>query len=142
MTTIRAFHIRRNYLQSGLSCLDTSQRSFYFLLSLQRWLNTVLDIAIAVIAVLVICLTVMNTQSTSSAKIGVALNLVLIANTTLLRFVESWTSLEISIGSVARLRDIQMQLQSEDEFTEQLDISNYWPSKGHLRLANLRARHR
>lgn len=110
--------------------LDPSQRALYLLLCLQRWLGVVLDLLVAAAAVGIIALFVFasaataagddddeDTRSSSSSsaasaggRLGVALNVILVASTTIFRLVESWTGLEISLGAVARLRDIVERL--------------------------------
>jgi hypothetical protein len=67
---------------------------------LQLWLNIVLDLIIASMATVLITLAVSLKGSTSAAQIGMSLNIVLIANTTLLGLVTSWTNMEISLGAM------------------------------------------
>lgn len=101
---------------------------------LQRWLNVVLDLLIAGIVVVVLSLALVLKNDTTGAQIGIALNMVIVANTTLLRLVESWTSLEISIGAVARLKSLQNMTLREDLPTENLCPDISWPSSGNLVL--------
>jgi hypothetical protein len=85
---------------ANISCLDKSQQPFYILFCLQRWLNIVLDLMIAARATEVVALAVFMWGTTTGGQIGMALNIVLVANTTLLGLVESWTNLEISLGAM------------------------------------------
>ncbi|KAG8163691.1 hypothetical protein KVR01_006988 [Diaporthe batatas] len=101
--TIRAFGWGREFARKNVAALNSSQRPFYLLLCLQRWLNVVLNLLIAAIAVGTIGLAVLYRSSTTGGMIGMALNVVLVANTTLLSLVGAWTDLEISLGAVARL---------------------------------------
>lgn len=55
---------------------------------------------IAAIATSLTTLAVVMRGTTTSGQIGMALNIVLVANTTLLSLVESWTNLEISLGAM------------------------------------------
>lgn len=70
------------------------------LLCVQRWLGIVLDLMVAGIATGLIALAVYLKGTTTSSQIGMALNLVLVANTTLLALVNSWTNMEISLGAM------------------------------------------
>lgn len=101
--TIRAFGWGREFARQNVAALNNSQRPFYLLLCLQRWLNVVLNLLTAAIAVGTIGLAVLYRSSTTGGMIGMALNVVLVANTTLLSLVGAWTELEISLGAVARL---------------------------------------
>ncbi|PLB52013.1 P-loop containing nucleoside triphosphate hydrolase protein [Aspergillus steynii IBT 23096] len=59
-------------------------------------------------------------NTATGAEVGVALNMIIAANTTLLRLVEGWTSLETSLGAVARLRSVDLNTPPEGE-----DIGNH-----------------
>ena len=80
--------------------LDKSQQPAYILLCLQRWLSVVLDLMVAAIATSLIALAVFLEGSTTAGQIGMALNIVLVANMTLLGLVASWTNMEISLGAM------------------------------------------
>lgn len=144
-TTIRAFGWERFLAKENIATLDGSQRPFYLLLCLRRWLNIVLDLLIAGIAVGTIALAVMFRGSTTGGQIGVALNVILIANSTLLKLVESWTNLEISLGAVARLKEVDTTTPSEDPHGrgEDLDgafrLASNWPSGGAIEFQNITA---
>ncbi len=75
----------------------------------------------------------------SGSQVGIALNIMLIANTTLLRLVESWTTLEISLGAVARLKTLEQQTPSEGENIESFEPPYDWPSQGHIQIQNINA---
>ncbi|KAI5194570.1 hypothetical protein E4T39_08584 [Aureobasidium subglaciale] len=141
LTTIRAFGWQKDYLARNTKSLDLSQRAFYLFLCLQRWLNVVLDLAVAVVAIVVISLAVFYTGENSSADVGIALNIVLVANTTLLRLVESWTTLEVSVGAAARLKELEDTVPKEDDLAVDTSVPSNWPSAGALTLKNVRVCH-
>ncbi|KFY06537.1 hypothetical protein V492_07977 [Pseudogymnoascus sp. VKM F-4246] len=134
IATIRAFAWQSGITANNILCLEQSQGPFYLLLCLRRWLNVVLDLLIAGVAACVIALAVSLRHSTSGAQIGVALNLVLAANTTLLRLVECWTTLEISLGAIARLKSTVSDTPKEDKPWETLHPQESWPSSGAIEL--------
>lgn len=139
IATIRAFGWQDKYEADNFRQLDKSQGPLYLLLCLQRWLNVVLDLLIAGVAATVICLAVYYNGTTTGAQVGVALNLILVANTTLLRLVESWTSLEISLGAIARLKAVATETPKEDKLWENLIPPANWPSSGTVELRNISA---
>lgn len=96
-----------------------------------------MDCIIAIFAVILIAFTVLYRNTTTGADLGVALNLLIVANTTLLRLVQSWTSLETSLGSIARLKSIQDCVPSEDDIGGILDPDLQWPSSGHLQVKDI-----
>ena len=55
---------------------------------------------VAALATGLITLAVLIKGTTTAGQIGMALNIVLVANDTLLGLVSSWTSMEISLGAM------------------------------------------
>ncbi|KAI0381939.1 ABC transporter [Hypomontagnella monticulosa] len=139
LSTIRAFGGQSKAESEHIKCLDESQKPFYLLLCLQCWLRIVLDLLAAGIAVGVIALAVVLRDTTSGGQIGVALNIVLVANTTLLRLIESWTNLETSLGAIARIKSLEDELAPEDQPTEIIVPPEAWPTSGAVDIKNLTA---
>ncbi|KAK0618103.1 P-loop containing nucleoside triphosphate hydrolase protein [Bombardia bombarda] len=137
--TIRAFGWQSNVVAENVDRLDLSQRPFYLLLCLQRWLNIVLDFLIAAVAVGTITLCVVLKGTTTGGQVGVALSMVLAANTTLLRLVGSWTNLEISLGAVSRLKTVEETTLVEDDLSENIIPGGNWPTAGGLEFKNVSA---
>jgi hypothetical protein len=59
----------------------------------------VLDLFSGAIAISVVVVAVLAHRYVSGAQVGIALNIVLVVNTTLLKLVENWTALESSLGA-------------------------------------------
>lgn len=137
--TIRAFGWGRETALQNVATLDISQRPFYLLLCLQRWLNVVLNLLIAAIAVGTIGLAVLYRDSTTGGQVGMALNVILVANTTLLSLVGAWTDLEISLGAVARLKEAETETPREDQPGECELPPSKWPSRGEVVLSGVTA---
>lgn len=55
---------------------------------------------VAAIATCLIALAILVKGTTTGGQIGMALNIVLVANTTLVGLVTSWTNMEISLGAM------------------------------------------
>ncbi|XXG94847.1 hypothetical protein Hte_001106 [Hypoxylon texense] len=139
LSTIRAFGGLSKARFQHLRCLDESQKPFYMLLCLQCWLRIVLDLLVAGIAVGVISLAVILKDTTSGGQVGLGLNMVLVANAALLRLVESWTNLEISLGAIARIRDLEGEVLPEDKPAETFLPPETWPSSGRIELRGITA---
>ncbi|KAJ5488347.1 ABC transporter integral membrane type 1 [Penicillium expansum] len=88
IVTIRAFGWKEKFENENVRSLDLSQKPFYILLCLQCWLKMIMDCIIAIFAVILIAFTVLYRNTTTGADLGVALNLLIVANTTLLRLVK------------------------------------------------------
>lgn len=139
LSTIRAYGGADEATTKHAQQLDESHKPLYMLLCLQQWLNLVLDLLVAGLAVGIISLAVLFRNSTTGGDIGMALNLVLLANTTLLRLVESWTGLEISLGAIARLKSLELEVPPESQPCEDLAPPETWPPRGSLHIQELTA---
>lgn len=137
--TIRAFGWGREIALQNVGTLDGSQRPYYLLLCLQRWLNVVLNLLIAAIAVGTIGLAVLYRDTTTGGQVGMALNVILVANATLLSLVTAWTDLEISLGAVARLKEAETETPREDQPGECELPPSKWPSRGEVVLSGVTA---
>ncbi|KAI5860382.1 putative ABC transporter [Durotheca rogersii] len=139
LETIRAFGWRREAARENIVRVENSQRPEFLLLSLQRWLNVVLDLLAAAMATGVIAIAVALRGQVSGGQIGVALNVMLVANTTLLRLVESWTTLEVSLGAVSRLKTLERNVPPEDRIEENCEPPANWPSRGRIKFRGVTA---
>ncbi|KAM0146573.1 hypothetical protein ACHAPG_011062 [Botrytis cinerea] len=139
LETIRSFGWSSAVIEDNITSVDNAQRPEFLLLCLQRWLNIVLDLLAATVATSVIALAVVYRDRVSGAQVGIALNVMLVANTTLLKLVESWTTLEISLGAIARLRTLENMTPLEGGMAQTLEPVESWPSKGNVEFMNITA---
>jgi ATP-binding cassette, subfamily C (CFTR/MRP), member 1 len=142
LATIRAFDHQGSFLQRGLELLDASQRPFYFLFCIQRWLNLVLDLVIAGLAVALVALAVELPGTTSGGAIGIALVNVLNYNQLLAELVTAWTSLETSIGAVARVKNFVKETEQETQPAQSSDVAGDWPAYGSINIQGITASYR
>lgn len=98
-----------------------------------------LDLIVSGIAIGVILIAITWRSETSAANIGVSLNLIIVVNTTLVRLVESFTKIEVSLGAIARLKEVEARTPKEDKPWEDQVPDVSWPDKGCLALSNLSA---
>ncbi|KAK1639348.1 P-loop containing nucleoside triphosphate hydrolase protein [Colletotrichum phormii] len=126
--TIRAFGWEKQAEHANVVCLDKSQKPAYILFCLQQWLGIVLDLMVAAIATGLITIAVYVRGTTTAGQIGMALNIVLVANATFLSLVTSWTNMEISLGAISRLKTLEADTPKEDQPHE--DFTEAWPSSG------------
>lgn len=74
LITIRSFGWEPQFQNRNAVLLDDSQRPYYLLYCIQRWLTLVLDLIVGAEAVLVVGLAVGLRHSTSPGLLGVSLN--------------------------------------------------------------------
>jgi ATP-binding cassette, subfamily C (CFTR/MRP), member 1 len=133
---LRAFQAEEHAELEHIQYPDTSQEPYYLLLCLQRWLALVLELLVAAIAVGAMALAFIFRGTSTGGEIDVASNMVLVANATLLKLIVSWTDLEVSLGVIAQLRDLENDVPSEDEKSDGADsfMSLPWPEPGVVEL--------
>lgn len=139
LETIRSFGWSNAVIKDNIISVDNAQRPEFLLLCLQRWLNIVLDLLAAAVATFVIAITVAFRDRISGAQVGIALNIMLVANTTLLKLVESWTTLEVSLGAIARLRTLEKMTPLEGAMAWNFEPTDSWPSRGDIEIKNITA---
>lgn len=140
LPTIRAFRWQSAMARSSLHLLDRSQRPHYLLLSIQRWLNLVLDILVTVTAVLLVLLGI-TLNSSTPGNMAIAMYSALGFSQSLANFITSWTSLETSLGAIARLKEYMEVTPQEIEPSPDTLIEPpvSWPSKGQIDWQNIEA---
>ncbi|KAK2591549.1 hypothetical protein QQS21_010769 [Conoideocrella luteorostrata] len=137
--SIRAFDWTKASTKKNFENLEASIRPSYALLTLQCWLALVLNLIVGCISLGVILIATAWRSETSEANVGVSLNLILVANTTLVRLVQSFTELEVSLGAIARLREFETQTAREDKPSENYVPALSWPERGCLKAVNFSA---
>ncbi|KAJ5096778.1 hypothetical protein N7456_007499, partial [Penicillium angulare] len=135
--TLRAFDWTEESVLLNNELLNSSQRPAYLLDMIQRWLSFVLDMLVAVIALLVVTLV---TQLHSSVGLtGASLVSIMTFGKTLSNLVRMYTQLETSIGAVSRIKTFSDKTPSEDLLGEDQQPSASWPEKGKITVKHMSA---
>jgi ABC-type multidrug transport system fused ATPase/permease subunit len=142
LVTLRAFGWQHSLQEKHYELLDLSQRPFYFLYAVQRWLTLTLDLVVAGIAVLLITLVVTLRGDISAGYVGVALLNVIMFSQSIKLLVTFWTNLETHIGSIQRVKTFTETVQSEDLPTERDPVPPKWPAEGNIEFNSLFAEYR
>ncbi|KAM0816280.1 putative ABC transporter FUM19 [Seiridium cardinale] len=139
VATIRAFGWQQGFQQENLRFLDQSQKPFYLLFCVQRWLNVVMDLFVTGIAIVLVSFAVEFTSTTSRGAIGLSMVTLISFNNSLSRVISSWTNMETSLGAIARLRDFIRDTPREDSVAQFLEPPESWPSTGAIQIKGLTA---
>ncbi|KAK3322938.1 P-loop containing nucleoside triphosphate hydrolase protein [Apodospora peruviana] len=139
LTTVRAFGWHDALEDKNHTLLDRSQRPFYLLFAVQRWLTLVLDLIVAAVAVLLMVLVVELRGTVAAGGVGLALLNVIQFSQNIKLLVTFWTTLETHIGSVARVRSFTENAVSEDLPGEDQTPPENWPANGAIEFENLSA---
>ncbi|OGM41659.1 ATP-binding cassette transporter [Aspergillus bombycis] len=151
LATIQAFGWEVDFRIANSTLLDVTQRTYYMLNCIQRWLTLVLDLIVAVEAVIVVSLAVSLRHTTSAGLLGVSLNSILVYflrlnhlheafNGSLSSLISGWTQLEISLGSILRVRDFELSVPCEIS-TQQEEIPVGWPGQGAIEISGMSAQY-
>lgn len=130
--TIRAFRQEDAARKRCFSLIDQSQKPFYLMFCIQRWLTLVLDLLVGVLAVVVVSVSLFVKGSTAGDT-GAALVTVINCNQTLANLITFWTMMETSIGAISRIKDFATDTPQEEEgLTTGKPPSHDWPTRGAL----------
>ncbi|PYI06874.1 multidrug resistance-associated protein [Aspergillus sclerotiicarbonarius CBS 121057] len=140
LATIQAFGWEEDFRMKNLRLLDVSQRPYYLLYCIQRWLTLALDLIVAAEAVILVSLAVFLRHSTNVGLLGVSLNNVLTFNSSLSSLISGWTQLEISLGSISRVKDFEMEVTREEE-CHKVDPPSDWPYRGAIEFSRVTAQY-
>ncbi|KAM3479993.1 hypothetical protein MY8738_005196 [Beauveria namnaoensis] len=136
LPTIRAFGWQAAVEQRNIDAVDLSMRPVFLMRCLNRWLLIVLELIVNTVAIAIVLLAVMGGDERGT-RIGVALNLVILTNKTLIALVLGFTDLEVSLGAISRLKTVDEMTPQEDLPRETQMPPKHWPIHGDLVLSNL-----
>ncbi|PHH92904.1 hypothetical protein CDD83_3735 [Cordyceps sp. RAO-2017] len=118
--------------------LERSQRPFYLLLVVQRWLGLVLDCLTAGFVLLLLGIVIIGLRhQVSPGFAGVALANLINLSGSLTTVVNVWTQMETSIASIQRIRDFEKNVPSETKGLSTKAVPSDWPRKGAIDIENL-----
>lgn len=138
VTCIRAYGWSEEYMERSYGVLDVSQKPYYLLWCIQRWLTLVLDLLAGSIAVMLVAFAT-SVRNGSTGFLGVALFNVISFSGALQTFVTGWTQLETALGAISRIRAFVRDTKTEHLEDEVDTLPDDWPSAGGLEVRNLLA---
>jgi len=139
LITIRAFGWSDAFVERNLVLLDISQKPFYLLYCIQRWLGLVLDVMVAILAMILMIMVVKLRGSVNAGYVGLALLNVMGFSESLSWLVQMWTALETSIGAISRLKSFATETPTENLSSENQTAPENWPANGEIEFKNLSA---
>ncbi|KAF5547770.1 Canalicular multispecific organic anion transporter 2 [Fusarium mexicanum] len=125
LATIRSFGWTNGVLDESFRMLNTSQKPFYLMFCIQRWLELVLDLFVTGMAILLVTIALRIPGTTSEGAIGLAMVNLLGLNMTLTTVIDQWTTLETSLGAIARLKSFIQNTPNENKQGE-TEVPDNW----------------
>ncbi|WYZ45022.1 hypothetical protein EsH8_VIII_000338 [Colletotrichum jinshuiense] len=136
VATIRAFRWQVQYQERSYRHIDMSQRPNYAQSCIQAWLTFILNLVVAVLAVILVCIVVSWHDKFSAGSVGVSLIMVIGFSEVLARLIQSWTKLESSVGAVARVRRFVAETETEQTAGKR-SLPRDWPRSGALKFSSV-----
>jgi ATP-binding cassette subfamily C (CFTR/MRP) protein 1 len=140
VATIRGFGIQKAFQDEFLIHLDESQKAFYIMMTIQRWLLLVLDGTVSGMTVILVTIALLVPSSSSAGGLGVALTSVLSFNQNLQQLIVAWTQVETSLGSVARTKSFEETTPNENTGGNETLPEESWPS-GKMEVKRLKVQY-
>lgn len=137
LSTIRSYKWEQHYRQRNSKLLNDSQKPFYLLFAIQRWLELVIALMVAGFAVVLVSIAVATRGKVSASSIGLALLNIVTFTENLQGLIKQWTVLETSIGAVARIRNFKATIESEHLADETAVPPPDWPARGAIEFSNV-----
>lgn len=137
--TIRAFGMVSKTIQINHDLLDDSQRPFYLLFCLQRWLNLVLGLIVAGFATVMVSVALLIPRASTSSSTALGLLTLVNFSQDLALLISVWTMLETSLGALARLKTFVNETPVEDRDSENGKVPTLWPSHGSIKFEHVTA---
>ena len=139
LTALRAYGWTKLAEAENLRRLNESQRPFYLFRCVQRWLTMILNLIVALLAVLLVGISLALKDSINPGLLGVALTSVMGIGQTLSQLIQSWTMLETSLGAVTRINQFAATTPKEPNGPD-MPPKN-WPAKGAIHISGLYAKY-
>lgn len=140
--TVRAFGREAAALDEHRRRLDLSQKPYYLMFCIQRWLKVALDLIVAGMAAVLVSLALLLPSASSSGAIGLAMVNLIGFSSQLAMLVSQWTVLETSLGAISRIRSFVSDTAKEEDNGEEAAVPHQWPSQGEVRFDGVVASYR
>jgi ATP-binding cassette, subfamily C (CFTR/MRP), member 1 len=126
-------------LEKNIELVDRSQKPYYLMLMIQKWLALVIDLIIAALAVLVVGIAVKMRASISPGFAGVSLTQIISFTGYLKMLLLFWAQMETSIGAIVRVKAFQHETEIECVPETEMEVSTSWPNCGQVAITGLNA---
>ncbi|KAI1123876.1 putative ATP-binding cassette transporter [Nemania abortiva] len=137
LPTIRAHGWQSVAVEEIREKIDRTQEPHYLLWMVQTWLKLVLQLTVAGIAITVTGVAVATRTVTSGSAIGLAfLNLTNLGEA-LTVLISMWTSLETSLGAVARIESFEANTPAEKAVESPIEVPAEWPQSREIVFRNV-----
>ncbi|OBS25287.1 hypothetical protein FPOA_05820 [Fusarium poae] len=140
ITTIQSFGWGSAYVEKSYALLDASQKPYYLLFCVQRWLILVLALIATGMELVVIGVAISLKTQVSPGLVGLAVVHVTTLARSLSDLVMQWTEMETSLGAVSRIYRFTKETPREAERGRgSVALPENWPLSGRITFENVSA---
>jgi ATP-binding cassette subfamily C (CFTR/MRP) protein 1 len=140
ITTIQSFGWVSAYVEKSYALLDASQKPYYLLFCVQRWLILVVALIATGMELVVIGVAISLKTQVSPGLVGLAVVHVTTLARSLSDLVMQWTEMETSLGAVSRIYRFTKEAPREAERGRgSVALPENWPLSGRITFENVSA---
>ncbi|KAJ3493500.1 hypothetical protein NLG97_g4685 [Lecanicillium saksenae] len=136
---IRAFQWQEKMMADFSALVDCALRPFYSLLSVQQWLEIVLDSTTCCAATILVSIATIMSNSTSDTALGLALLNLISFGTTASFLIRVWVMMESCLGGLSRIKAFCEETPQEDEGQNKIPVAENWPVNGRVDFKSVSA---
>lgn len=111
---IRSFGWDSQCLSRSRQLLDDSQKPFYYMFCIQRWLGLVSELCVLGVATILVSVALCFRGTTSQNAMGLSLLTLIQFGDSILTLLNTWIDTETSLGAIARIKSFAETTPSED----------------------------
>lgn len=137
---IRALGWASFNFNSGLALLDASQRPFYIVRCMKRWLGLMLDLLTCGVSVSLTSLSLNHRDTIPIAGVGLSYLILITFGIALEYFVDSCENLDNTVHDLSRLQAFINRTPTEPDLGA-VDLPPNWPNQGRVEMRNVTARY-
>ncbi|OAA64956.1 ABC transporter, transmembrane domain, type 1 [Cordyceps fumosorosea ARSEF 2679] len=141
ITSIRSFQWEHDAKMQLYETLNAAQKPFYYMLSIQQWLQVVLNMSSMAAAVVLVSLALHYTGTSTASSMGLALLSLITFSETMGILIGTWVDTETGLGAIARTRAFAQTTPVERDKTGMHPLSEKWPAAGKVDFSCVSARY-
>jgi ABC-type multidrug transport system fused ATPase/permease subunit len=112
---IRSFRWHDQILSQSLTLLDYSQKPFYYMFCIQRWLALVSELFVLAVATILVSVALCYRSTTSQNALGLSLLTLIQFGDSIITLLNTWIATETSLGAIARIRSFAENTPVEED---------------------------
>lgn len=137
---IRTFGWTSAFRADLMTRLESSQKAYYMMMSIQQWLLLALDLSVLVLATALVAIALHLPHSSSANGIGLALVNMISLSQEMSLCIKWWAEAETCIGAVTRTLDFVKTTPQETQDAE-TQVDRSWPEKGEIIFSDMSAKY-